>query len=82
MARQAAPGTPDADAPSPTVMDESAERFVRLVQELIDPLSWADAGGTVGKIKYFGGWIIVFQSPEAHGHLAEFLRQLRDEKRR
>lgn len=51
-----------------------------MIEETCDPVSWRDAGGSSGGIRFFNGRLIVTQTWENHRFIAQFLAQLRGTK--
>ncbi|NQT13929.1 MAG: hypothetical protein HQ582_14340 [Planctomycetes bacterium] len=60
--------------PSPSNVDE----LIRAIVTLADPESWSDVGGP-GDIAYFGGLLLVLQTPATHKIIEEFLEMIRSE---
>jgi hypothetical protein len=54
------------------------ERLIYVIQSMIDPESWREAGGNVGGISSYGEMIIVVQTRAAHAQIWELLNAMRD----
>ena len=48
-----------------------------LIQDMIAPDSWRDAGGTTGAISVFDNRLVVIQTPQNQEKVQAFLKQLR-----
>lgn len=59
---------------------EVADALVRVLEDTIDPITWRDAGGTVGGIRYFYGRLVVSQTPENQEAVVGLLGALRSVK--
>ncbi len=57
---------------APTTVDAIGE----LIRETVDPESWTDQGGTVGRMRAFGRSLIITQTGDNHGKIQSLLNQL------
>ncbi|MDB5289617.1 MAG: pilQ 2 [Phycisphaerales bacterium] len=57
---------------------EAAEALGRNLMEGIAPDSWRQNGGALGSYGYFGGLLVIRQTPENHREIAALLQKLRD----
>jgi hypothetical protein len=67
---------PEASGRIRTMTDGPAETLSAAILQLIDTDSWVDNGGRFGTLRYFGGMLIVGQTPENQRRVAEFLAAL------
>jgi hypothetical protein len=56
-----------------------AEALIRLIEEVIDPTSWSDAGGSMGRIYHVSGWLVVIHTPEGHEMIDRLLSEIREQ---
>lgn len=57
---------------APTTVDAIGE----LIRETVDPESWTDQGGTVGRMRAFGRSLIITQTGDNHAKIQSLLNQL------
>jgi hypothetical protein len=56
---------------------EAIDYLVKVIEEVVSPLSWRDDGGTAGAIREMQGILIVTQTPAAHRDVQRVLKNLR-----
>ncbi len=57
--------------------DDAASGLSLMIQNLVDPPSWRDNGGTSASLHYWAGRFVVIQSPENQHKVAQSLARLR-----
>jgi hypothetical protein len=67
---------PAVPEPNLTLADHQ-QQFARLFEDTVMPETWRDNGGAVGWIKFIGGRMYVWQTPEAQAGIADALQVLR-----
>jgi hypothetical protein len=76
------PGVADDEARPPATEVEAFSRLAEVIITAIDPESWEDSSnGVDGRIRYWAGRAIVFQTPENQEMVESFFRDLRAELR-
>lgn len=65
---------------NPEAADLRVQEIMDIIQELVAPDTWKDAGGLQGEIRALGGQLIVTQSPEIQREVYDFLKKLREKR--
>lgn len=55
-------------------------KLIDLIQVTVEPDSWFDRGGTIGRIEEFNGQLVVTQNSATQGQVADLLGQLRRQR--
>jgi hypothetical protein len=61
----------------PTAGNPPLDELITLISEFVDPDSWQDNGGTVGSMRGIGALLVVAQSEQNHGKIAQLLDEIR-----
>jgi hypothetical protein len=56
---------------------DASDHLAGVIQEAIDPISWHDAGGTTGGLRFFSGRFVITQSIPNHDAILGLLAALR-----
>ena len=58
---------------------DDIDSLIKLMQDMVDPPSWRDAGGSEGSVRQFGSLLIVTQTEENHREIQSLIDGIRKE---
>jgi hypothetical protein len=62
--------------------DEAVEALCKTLSKGVAPDSWRQSGGAIGSCAYFGGLLVIRQTPENQREVAALLQRMRDADRK